>query len=141
MFRLEVVASEDKRMTATVQRMTRNLLVAVGALAIASFLMLGCEFFPESTFQLASDSRLPKWITLPPGSTRANVSLTMSYYILPWERIAQFTLEDANKHVVEKVNAKVSCSEPFSMTKTGEGFYGRLSGLRSNHRRGQNRND
>jgi len=27
---------------------------------------MGCGWFPESTFELASESRLPKWITLPP---------------------------------------------------------------------------
>lgn len=26
--------------------------------------IIGCQYFPES-FQLAKDSRLPKWITLP----------------------------------------------------------------------------
>jgi hypothetical protein len=64
--------------------------------------MLGCELFPESTFKLASESRLPKWVTLPPGFTRANVSLTMSYYIKPWGSSAQFTLQDANKQIIEK---------------------------------------
>ena len=50
----------------------------------------GCEWFPESTFALASESRLPKWITLPPGLTRADVSIKMSYYIKPWGSSATF---------------------------------------------------
>ena len=33
-------------------------------------LAIGCESFPESMFELASESRLPKWIALPAGMTR-----------------------------------------------------------------------
>jgi len=94
----------------------------VCTLAITGFLMLGCELFPESTFQLASDSRLPKWITLPPESKRANVSLTLSYYIKPWGRSAQFTLQDAKKHVVEKINGKMGCQGSFHITRSTQGF-------------------
>ncbi len=50
-------------------------------LAIAGSVIVLSEWIPESTFELASESRLPKWITLPPGLTRADVSTTMSYYI------------------------------------------------------------
>ena len=69
---------------------------------------------PESSFELASESRLPKWITLPPGLTRANVSLTMSYYSFPWGR-AQFILRDAHEHVIEKRYGKQPCSEPLEL--------------------------
>ncbi len=54
------------------------------ALAISCCMIVGCEYFPESTFELASESRLPKWIVLPPELTRADVSVTMSYYVKPW---------------------------------------------------------
>lgn len=66
----------------------------------------GCEMFPESTFQLSSDSRLPKWVTPPQGLTRADVSLTVNYYIVPW---AQFILRDKSKKVIEKQTGKMRC--------------------------------
>ena len=65
-------------------------------LVVAFLTIKGCELFPEATFELASDSRLPKWVILPPGLTRANVSLTMSYYMVPLRR-AKFILQDKNE--------------------------------------------
>ena len=40
------------------------------AMCVCSSAINGCV---ESMFDLAGDSRLPKWITLPPGLTRADV--------------------------------------------------------------------
>jgi hypothetical protein len=66
----------------------------------------GCEWFPESTFELASESRLPKWITLPPGLTRADASMTMNYYVMPWGRSSVFILKDAKGQVRTKLRGK-----------------------------------
>lgn len=77
-------------MIKAIRRINRYLLLGV-ILIISVFSIAGCEYFPEATFELASESRLPKWVTLPPGLARANVSLTMNYYIVPW---AQFILRD-----------------------------------------------
>src|SRR6266487_5342636 len=76
-------------------KLPRLLAMLSISLAIVFLAVKGCELFPEATFTLASDSRLPKWVTLPPGLTVANVSLTMNYYAVPW-RSAQFTLRDKN---------------------------------------------
>lgn len=46
-------------------------------------LLCGCRFFPESQFELAPDSRLPKWFTLPKNLSREDVTVQMSYYIEP----------------------------------------------------------
>jgi hypothetical protein len=43
----------------------------------------GCNYFPESRFELAPDSRLPNWFTLPENLSRADVTVRMSYYIEP----------------------------------------------------------
>jgi hypothetical protein len=43
----------------------------------------GCSSCPESEFELAPDSRLPKWFTLPKYLSRADVTVQMSYYIEP----------------------------------------------------------
>jgi hypothetical protein len=83
--------------------------------AVIAFATIGCQYFPESTFELANESRLSRWITLPPGLTRADVSITMSYYIKPWGRTATFTTQGA------KVTGKLKCNEPFRLKKpTGE---------------------
>ena len=70
-----------------------RFLLFLIALTIAGS-AIGCEWFPESTFELASQSRLPKWTTLPQGLTRADIRITMSYYTKPWGSSATFTLKD-----------------------------------------------
>ena len=54
------------------------IIACSSVLALAAFI-LALDYIPESTFILASESRLPKWITLPQGFKRSEVSLTMSY--------------------------------------------------------------
>src|ERR1035437_9961298 len=85
-----------------IRRIDKYLLLFV-ALTISCSAIVGCEYFPEATFELASDSRLPKWITLPPGLTRTDVSITMSYYITPWGRSATFILQDTKGKIRTKV--------------------------------------
>ena len=75
-----------------VRRIDKFLLFFVALTILGS--AIGCEWFPESTFELASESRLPKWITLPPGLIRADVSIKMSYYVMPCGRSATFILQD-----------------------------------------------
>src|SRR6202030_3969946 len=84
-------------------------------LAIVCFTNMGCNFLPEASFKLASTSRLPKWIALPPGLTGANVSLTMNYYVKPWGRSAQFILRDKNDQIVKKEDGKMRCKDPFQL--------------------------
>lgn len=93
-----------------------SLWVAVFT-AISGSVIIGCQYFPESTFQLANDSRLPKWIVLPPGHTRADVSITMSYYSKPWGRTATFIVQDTRKQLLTKVVGTVKCNEPFRLKK------------------------
>jgi hypothetical protein len=72
-------------------------------LAIAGSVIVLSEWIPESTFELASESRLPKWITIPSGLTRADVSITMSYYSKLWGWSAVFTLKDTKGQIRTKV--------------------------------------
>ena|SRR5580704_865916 len=83
---------------------------------------IGCAWFPESTFELASESRLPKWITLPAGLTRADVSIKMSYYIKPWGSSAIFILHDTKGQTLKKVEGKVKGSEPLQLEHPPPGF-------------------
>lgn len=108
-------------MATLIQRIKRHLLPGI-LLAVLCSTNIGCEYLPESTFKLASDSRLPKWITLPPGLTRANVSLSMSYYIKPWGGRAQFILRDKNEQIIKKENGTTRCKEPFQLKNPSQGF-------------------
>ena len=83
---------------------------------------IGCEYFPESTFELASESRLPKWITLPPGLTRADVSITMSYYVKPWGRTSTFVLKDTKGQIRRKLYGKDRGSGPNQLKHPPPGF-------------------
>jgi hypothetical protein len=95
-----------------IPRLGRYLLLGV-AVTILGSSTIGCEYIPESTFQLASESRLPKWISLPPGLTRSDVSITMSYYNVPWGGRAVFLLQNAKGKTLEKVYGKDKCRYPF----------------------------
>ena len=104
-----------------IPRVGRCLLLGV-AVTILGSSTIGCEYFPESTFQLARESRLPKWITLPPGLTRSDVSITMSYYNVPSGGRAVFLLQDAKGKTLEKVYGKETCRYPFYPKNPPPGF-------------------
>ncbi len=91
-------------------------------LAIPGFVIVLAETIPEPTFELASQSRLPKWFALPPGLTRADVSLSMSYYTAPWGRSAIFTLQDTKGQIRTKVDGKQKGSEPLQRKHPPQGF-------------------
>ena len=80
------------------------------------------DWIPESTFELANDSRLPKWITLPPGLRRADVSITMSYYSMPWGGSATFVLQDAKGIIRTKVHGKTRGLGPNQLKHPPPGF-------------------
>jgi hypothetical protein len=104
-----------------VRRIDRVLLFCV-ALAISGSVMVGCDWIPESTFELASESRLPKWITLPPGLTRADVSITMNYYSNPWGRDSLFMLQDKKGQLRTKVYGKMRGGGPNYLKHPPPGF-------------------
>lgn len=90
--------------------------------AISGSAMVGCQYFPEATFELGSESRLPKWVTLSPGLTRADVSVTMSYYVKPWGGSALFILQDPRKQTPTKVYGKLRGLEPLQLKNPPQGF-------------------
>ncbi len=96
-----------------IRRLDKVLLFFVALTITGS--ATGCEWFPEATFELASESRLPKGITLPPGLTRADVSITMSYYVKPWGRSATFILRDTKGQIRTKVHGKLKGLEPLQL--------------------------
>ncbi|MBI3344895.1 MAG: hypothetical protein HY028_08595 [Gammaproteobacteria bacterium] len=93
------------------------------AIIIAVFLsLLGCEYFPESSFELAQESRLPKWFTLPPGLSRSDVTVTMSYYVKPWGRTSTFILRNTKNQKLAKVKGKNKGLKPFKLKTPRSGF-------------------
>ena len=84
----------------------------VVALCISSCVISGCL---ESSFQLASGSRLPKWEALPPGLTREDVSVTLNYYTTPFPSAdAKFSLKNRKGKKLAEVKGKVKCQYPYS---------------------------
>jgi len=107
-------------MLTRIRRTNKFLLLFVALTILGS--AIACEWFPESTFELANESKLPKWITLPPGLTRADVSITMSYYSMPWSRSAIFTLKDAKGLIRTKVHGKMRGLGPNELKHPPPGF-------------------
>jgi hypothetical protein len=91
-------------------------------LAITCLSLLGCEFFPESSFELARESRLPKWFTPPPGISRSDVTVTMNYYVKPSGRTSTFILRDAKKQKLAEVNGTQKGLEPLKLKNPRSGF-------------------
>lgn len=78
----------------------RVLLLGAGLVLLCPF---GCRYIPESTFELSPASRLPKWIELPKGVTRGDVSVSMNYYILPWGGRARFLVQERSQRTLRDV--------------------------------------
>lgn len=91
-------------------------------MAVASLLLLGCEYFPESSFELAQESRLPIWIALPPGLSRSDVTVTMNYYVKTSGRTATFILLDSKKHKLAEVSGTLNGLEPIHLKNPKSGF-------------------
>lgn len=74
--------------------------VLIAALLVSCCAMTGCV---ESSFELATESRLPNWFTLPPGLTRADVSVTLNYYTV---RGPKLILKDKTGKKLAEINGK-----------------------------------
>lgn len=104
-----------------ITRRIDKLLLLLVVLTIAGS-EIGCEWFPESTFELSRESRLPKWISLPPGLTRADASITMSYYVMPWGGRTVFILRDAKGQARTKARGKNRGLGPSELKHPPQGF-------------------
>jgi hypothetical protein len=93
---------QQRQMIIPIHSINRHLLGMT--LALICLMTSGCLL--ESTFSLAGESRLPKWITLPPGLTRAAASLEVDFYTAPFGNDTGFILRDDKKQTIEKKAAK-----------------------------------
>jgi hypothetical protein len=96
---IKIVDSWLSRVVTKIPRLGRYLLGAAVATLASTIIYQGLRMFPESTFQLASESRLPKWITLPPGLTRSDVSITMSYFTWPNPRYTEIVVKGTSEMI------------------------------------------
>jgi hypothetical protein len=90
-------------------------------LVAACLSLSGCEFGPESSFELAQESRLPKWFTLPHGLSRSDVTVTMNYYVESSGRTSKFILRDQKKQKLAEVTGTQKGSVPLKLKKSGDG--------------------
>ncbi len=107
-------------MTSLIQGIKRYRLLLIFSVLVL-VVMKGCELFPEASFELATDSRLPRWVTLPTGLSRANTSLRLDYYAVPWRR-ARFLLQESNGHTLKRENGDMRCKAPFEAKNPSKGF-------------------
>jgi hypothetical protein len=89
---------------------TKTYLITV-ALCICSCAITGCV---ESTFTLASESKLPRSMTLPPGLTRTDVSVTLNLYAPLRGPDAKFVLTDGEGKKLAEVKGKTKELAPSS---------------------------
>jgi hypothetical protein len=90
-------------------RITR-LRVATGSVLL-SLTVLGCA---ESNFELAPESRLPGWLTIPAGLSRSDVTASMQYYTMPYSRVT-FKLWDKRGHKLAQKTISYTPLEPVSL--------------------------
>jgi len=94
-------------------RMSQIHKLVIAAAAIICLTSLGCGFFPESSFDLAPDSRLPMWFTIPGQLSRSDVKVIMDYYTGSNGRTATFTLRNARTNSkIAKIDGTLKGLEP-----------------------------
>jgi hypothetical protein len=92
------------------------------ATAAALLLLASCGVFPEASFELSPSSRLPRWIQLPPGLRRDQVTVTLDYYVWPLGRTATFSLYDSHKRRLRKISGSLRGDHPLTLKKPSQGF-------------------
>ena len=89
-------------------------ILLIAAICVSSCAMSGCV---ESNFRIASESRLPRGLAIPPGLTRADVSATVDYYTLGQ---AKFILRDKNGRKIGMVAGYLK-GKPLHLRETPPG--------------------
>jgi len=92
-------------------------------ISLIALFLVGCGLFPESSFELANESRLPRWFQLPEGATRGDVKVRMDYYISSSGRDATFTFSTANNKTIKKVDGSQKGLEPLMLKNSKNVYY------------------
>lgn len=98
---------------------TKKFLI-IGGLFALCFAMTGCL---EAYFDLAEESRLPSAVTLPPGLTRADVTVQLNYYSVmsSKQNDEEFIVKDRRGKTLEKFWGK-AISEALCLKNHRPGF-------------------
>ena len=99
-------------------KLSRYFVLFLSLLFVCQFL-IGCS---ESNFDLAPESRIPKWFKLPQGKSRTDIKVTMDYFIMPWGRKAVFKMWDTNGKKIAEVKGKQKGNEPIKLKYQKSGF-------------------
>lgn len=99
---------------------THRILIATFAAACLS--LFGCERLPESSFEIARESRLPRWFSLPPGLSRSDVTVVMNYYVKSSGRTSTFILLDSKRQKLAEVKGTQKGFEPLQLKTPPSGF-------------------
>src|SRR5690349_19916664 len=81
-----------------------NKFVFIAALFVSCCATTGCD---ESSFELASESGLPKCVVIPPGLTRADDSVTLNLYAPLRGPDAKFVLTEGKGKKLAEVKGKM----------------------------------
>ena len=71
---------------------------------LSILVLLSLAACQESNFNLSPESRIPKWFVLPEGVKREDVSVSLTYYLVPTEK-SVFELRYKNGKFISKVVA------------------------------------
>ena len=93
----------NRVMVEFIRRVDKCLLIV--PLCICSCVITGCV---ESSFTLAKESTLPRSMTLPPGLTRSDVSVTLNLYAPMRGPDAKFVLRDRKGKRLAEVKGKTN---------------------------------
>jgi hypothetical protein len=97
-------------------------VATIAILALVGMVLSGCGLFPEASFSLAPESRLPKWFTVPQGQTRETVTVTMDYHVSPLGRTATFSFQDLSGRVIATATGRQLGLEPLHRKTKQSGY-------------------
>ncbi|HUK57107.1 MAG TPA: hypothetical protein VLY20_10660 [Nitrospiria bacterium] len=82
--------------------------------------------FIESEFQLAAESRLPRWFVVPPGYKREDLGMTITLYFRPFlpylDKMVIYDLGPGHKELLKKIGTErwhPCTARQFEEKKTG----------------------
>ena len=95
-----------------------RLLVLALTLTVACSPTRGCV---ESQFELATESRLPRWFQLPPGRSRQDVRVEMRYYTGLTELTVSFTMRGTDGSLIAERDGRRRDTQPLTIPPTQNG--------------------
>ena len=86
-----------------------KVILFITLLGAACYPLRGCA---ESEFSLATESRLPRWFSLPAGVSRLDVDVVMTYYIGASGHTARFVMRHRDGQELATVEGGIRDNHP-----------------------------